>query len=167
MTVLYLAAVVAANLTIAAFGAVAVVPVSFLFVGFVMTTRDHLHDSWLGDGLPWKMSLLVVAGGALSFALNADALTIAVASSVAFAASETANALVYQPLLRRGVPWLQRVNIGNLPNATIDSLLFVTLAFGFAPAIIAAQIAAKVVGGFVWSLLLQRLATRRYTEVAA
>jgi queuosine precursor transporter len=153
---LYVAAAAAANLAIAHFGPRAVPIVSFLLVGFVMTTRDRLHDAWQGRHLSLRLGLLIAAGSAVSYAVNADAATIAIASAVAFAASETINGLVYQPLLARGVPWLKRVNIGNVPNALTDSLLFVTLAFGFAPVIIGAQVAAKVVGGAVWSLALNR-----------
>jgi queuosine precursor transporter len=153
---LYVAAAAAANLTIAHFGPRAVPLVSFLLVGFVMTTRDRLHDAWQGRSLGLRLGLLIAAGSAVSYAVNADAATIAIASAVAFAASETINGLVYQPLLARGVPWLKRVNIGNVPNALTDSLLFVTLAFGFAPVIIGAQVVAKVGGGAVWSLALTR-----------
>jgi queuosine precursor transporter len=153
---MYVAAAAAANLAIAHFGPRAVPIVSFLLVGFVMTTRDRLHDAWQGRTLSLRLGLLIAAGSAVSYAVNADAARIAIASAVAFAASETINGLVYQPLLARGVPWLKRVNIGNVPNALTDSLLFVTLAFGFAPVIISAQVAAKVVGGAVWSLALNR-----------
>jgi queuosine precursor transporter len=153
---LYVAAAAAANLAIAHFGPRAVPLVSFLLVGFVMTTRDRLHDAWQGQNLSLRLGLLIATGSAVSYAVNADAAAIAVASAVAFAASETVNGLVYQPLLARGVPWLKRVNIGNVPNALTDSLLFVTLAFGFAPLIIGAQVAAKVVGGAVWSIALNR-----------
>jgi queuosine precursor transporter len=153
---LYVAAAAAANLAIAHFGPRAVPLVSFLLVGFVMTTRDRLHDAWQGRNLSLRLGLLIAAGSAVSYAVNADAAAIAVASAVAFAASETINGLVYQPLLARGVPWVRRVNIGNLPNALTDSVLFVSLAFGFAPSIIALQVLAKTAGGLGWSLILSR-----------
>lgn len=158
MIALYLGAVVAANLIIAHVGPAAVPAVSFALVGFVITARDRNHDRWADD--PRKLTLymggLILAGGALSAAVNIDALPIAIASAVAFAASEAVNALAYHPMLRRGVPWLARVNLGNVPNAVVDSVLFVTLAFGFAPGIIALQVAAKILGGAMWSLLLAR-----------
>ena len=160
----YLGAVVAANLTIATFGPAAVLPVAFALVGFNMTARDRLHDSWHGRGLGWKMAALVAVGGLLSFLLNADALRIAVASSVAFAASETVNALVYAPMLRRRVPWLARVNAGNVPNALADSALFIGLAFGPLWGLMLAQAAVKIGGGFVWSLVLRRRVAPRCPE---
>jgi queuosine precursor transporter len=154
LAILYVAAAAAANLLIAHFGPPAVPIVSFFLVGFIMTTRDRLHDAWRGRRLSLRLGLLVGAGSLVSYLVNADAASIAIASAVAFAASETINSFVYQPLLARGVPWFRRVNVGNVPNAITDSVLFVTLAFGFAPAIIALQVAAKVFGGLLWSLLL-------------
>ena len=159
MVFVYLLAVVAANLTVAAFGSVSVLPVAFGFVGFTMVARDRLHDRWYKDGLSWKMGTLVVAGGAISFLLNADALRVAVASSVAFAASEAVNAAVYAPMLRRKWPWLARVNAGNVPNALVDSAVFIGITFGFLPWLILGQVVVKVFGGFVWSTAFRRWAT--------
>jgi queuosine precursor transporter len=151
LILLYLGAFATANIAINEFGPSAVPIVSFLLVGFIITTRDVLHERWTGDGLVWRMAALVAGGGALSVALNIEALPIAIASMVAFTASETANALVYHPMLQREVPFLARVNLGNVVNAVVDSVLFVTLAFGFLLPIIALQVAAKILGGALWS----------------
>ena len=156
LAILYVAAAAAANLLIAHFGPPAVPVVSFFLVGFIMTTRDRLHDAWRGRNLTLRLGLLVGAGSLVSYLVNADAASIAIASAIAFAASEAINSVVYQPLLARGVPWFRRVNVGNVPNAVTDSVLFVTLAFGFAPAIIALQVSAKVLGGLLWSFLLKQ-----------
>jgi len=152
----YVALVAAANLVIAAYGAAAVPIVSFLAIGGVIVVRDRLHDRWQGRGLTVRMGALVAAGAAVTVAVQVDAAAIAVASAVAFAASETVNAVVYQPMLRRLVPWLRRVNVGNVANATVDSVVFVALAFGLDWAVIGLQVAAKVAGGAMWSLLLAR-----------
>lgn len=161
---LYVAAAAAANLIIAAYGPPAVPVVSFLLVGFVITTRDRLHDEWHGDLLALRMVCLVAAGAAVTFAINAEALPIAIASTVAFGASEAVNALVYEPLRRRGVGWYARVNSGNVANAITDSVLFVTLAFGFSLRIVVLQVAAKVLGGAVWSAVVR---SRHFEPVAA
>jgi queuosine precursor transporter len=121
-------------------------------IGFIITTRDYLHDQWHGSWLPVRMGLLIFLGSIVSYAVNADVAKIAIASSLAFALSETVNAIVYHPLLKKGVPWLTRVNIGNAPNAITDSLVFVTLAFGWMPIVILLQILAKVAGGLLWSI---------------
>jgi queuosine precursor transporter len=166
LTCLYVGAAAAANLLIAQFGPPAVPVVSFLLVGFIMTTRDRLHDAWQGRRLSGRLGVLIAAGSLVSYLVNADAAPIAIASAVAFAVSESVNALVYQPMLARGVPWLTRVNAGNVPNALLDSMIFVTLAFGFAPGIIAAQVAAKVLGGAVWSIALSRRRELRSPQLA-
>lgn len=151
----YLAAIVLANLSVAAWGPPVVILNAFLFIGLDLTARDILHDRWNQKGLAWKMGLLIGAGGALSWVLNSDAGTIAVASTVAFAVAATVDATVYH--LLRDRPYLLRVNASNVPGAAADSLVFPWLAFGgFLPLIVVGQFAAKVAGGFVWSLILRR-----------
>jgi queuosine precursor transporter len=113
-----------------------------------MVSRDKLHDMWHTEGLGWKMTGLVVLGGVISFLLNADALRIAIASSLAFATSEAINAAVYSPMLNRRWPWLLRVNLGNIPNALVDSALFIGIAFGFMPVLILLQALVKILGGW-------------------
>jgi len=154
MVMAYLAAVVAANLIVTAFGPGVSVLTAFLFIGLNITARDGLHDRWAGDSLKWRMGALIAAGGLISWLLNRDAASIAVASSVAFAVSETADAGVYHFLRDR--PWYQRVNGSNTVSAGIDSVLFPILAFGgFLPVITLGQFAAKVFGGSLWALALR------------
>ena len=152
----YVTAAASANLLATHFGPAVVPFTSFALIGFVMVTRDALHDAWQGRNLTLRLGLLIALGSLLSYLINADAARIALASAVAFGASETVNGVVYQPMLTRGVPWLARVNAGNLPNAITDSVLFVGLAFGLLWWVIAAQVLAKVAGGFVWSLVIGR-----------
>src|SRR5690606_32521591 len=119
------------------------------------TTRDGLHELWRGRGLWPRMLLLVGCGSLLSYLLNADSGPVAVASMVAFAAAGLADAVVYQVLLQS--PRFVRVNTSNVVAAAVDSLIFPTLAFGaLMPGIVLGQFAAKVLGGYVWSLLLRR-----------
>jgi len=151
---LYLAAIVAANLIVAAIGPAVSVLTALVFIGLNLTARDRLHDLWSGTGLRWKMAALIAAGGLLSWMMNADAARIAIASSVAFAASETVDALAYHFL--RGRPWYERVNGSNTVSAAVDSFLFPALAFGaFLPLIVLGQFAAKVFGGGFWSWILK------------
>lgn len=147
---LYLAAIVAANLTVAAWGPQMTIVNAFLFVGLDLTCRDRLHDAWRGNGLPWKMGALIAAGSALSWLVNRDAGQIALASFVAFACAATVDALTYHALRSR--VWWQRVNGSNILSAAVDSLVFPTLAFGaLLPAIVLGQFAAKVAGGALWA----------------
>lgn len=152
LIVLYLAAVLAANLIITVFGAGAAPVVAFVFIGLNLATRDRLHDLW-GRNVARSMLLLITVGGLLSYLLNAGAGRIAFASMAAFALSELADALVYH--LRRDRHFLNRSNTSNIAGAAVDSLLFPVLAFGGFPlTIILLQFVAKVLGGFMWSLLL-------------
>lgn len=157
---MYLAAIVIANLTVAAFGPSMVIVNAFLFIGLDLTSRDRLHDAWQGKQLALKMTALIATGSALSYLLNRNAAQIALASFVAFAVAAVVDTVVYQ-LLHRYPRWL-RVNGSNIPSALVDSLIFPTLAFGsFLPLIVLGQFAAKVLGGFVWSLLFRWLDERR------
>lgn len=158
----YLGAIVLANLLVAALGP-AVVPINALvLIGLDLTARDLLHERWQGRGLWLRMGLLIAAGGLISWLLNADAYRIALASTVAFVAAGAWDAGVYH-LLRRS-PRLYRINVSNVCAALIDSALFAVIAF--APMagllwLIVVQWLVKVLGGLVWSLILDRALPER------
>ena len=152
--ILYLVAIVLANLTVATFGVSMVIVNAFLFIGLDLTARDHLHDAWRGNHLVPKMVALIAAGSILSWVLNRNAGQIALASFVAFAAASSVDAIVYQ-LLGKYPRWL-RINGSNIPSALVDSIIFPTLAFGaFVGAIVLGQFLAKTLGGFIWSLIFR------------
>ena len=159
LIVAYLFAIVAANLSVAAFGPRMVIVNAFMFIALDLTTRDHLHDAWRGRGLAWKMGALIAAGSALSYALNAGAGRVALASLVAFAVSAALDGLAYTALGSRRQ--LVKVNGSNIVGAAADSLIFPSLAFGaFLPWVVLGQFVAKVVGGALWALVLARRAER-------
>lgn len=158
----YLAAVVGANLIVTAFGPSASVFTAFLLIGATLTLRDVLHDRWRGRHLKVRMAGLIATGAFLSWLINGNAGPIALASCIAFAASESTDALVYH-LLRRS-SWLRRANVSNVAAAAVDSLIFPTLAFGgLLWPIVLGQFLAKTLGGALWTALLRsrraRLAT--------
>jgi hypothetical protein len=158
--VVYLAAIVAANISVATFGPAASILNAFLFIGLDLTTRDALHDRWHGDHLILRMGALIVVGGVISYVLNAGAGQIAVASTVSFALAAIVDGVVYAALGDRA--YLVRVNGSNVPAAAVDSLVFPTIAFGaFLPLVVLGQFAAKVAGGFVWSVVLNALSVWR------
>jgi len=157
--IMYLVAIILANLTVALYGPGMAIINAFLFIGLDLTARDRLHDAWRGDKLLPKMAALIAAGSILSWLLNRNAGQIALASFVAFAAAATVDAIVYH-LLGKYPRWL-RINGSNIPSAFVDSLVFPTLAFGgFMPAIVFGQFIAKTLGGFVWSLVFRWLDRR-------
>lgn len=162
---LYLAAIVAANLSVAHWGASAAIYNAFLFIGLDLVTRDSLHDMWRGR-LIRNMALLIATGSALSYVLGLALGTgpfvgrIALASCIAFAAAAAADAVAYHLLRNR--TWYERANQSNLAGAAVDSLVFVALwPFGFAFTLAFTLFAAKVAGGVVWSFLLAKGADGR------
>lgn len=152
--ILYLVAIVLANLSVTAFGPQSVIVVAFLFIGLDLTARDQLHEAWRGNHLFIKMALLIATGSILSWLLNRNAGQVALASFVAFAAAASVDAITYQLLGK--YPRFFRINGSNIPSALVDSIVFPTMAFGvFLWPIVLGQFLAKVLGGFVWSLLFR------------
>lgn len=160
LSALYLIAIIIANLTVAYYGPSVAIINAFLFIGLDLTTRDHLHEAWRGRYLWLKMLALIGAGSLLSYALNINAGPIALASFVAFAAAGGADTLMYWALGDRAK--LVKVNGSNIVSAAVDSLIFPILAFGFPILwwVVLGQFAAKVGGGFIWSLVLSRFFSR-------
>ncbi|PWK05260.1 VUT family protein [Tumebacillus permanentifrigoris] len=153
---IYLAAIVAANLSVTYFGATSTIVNAFLFIGLDITTRDKLHEKWRGKGLWWKMAALIAIGSALSFILNRDAGPVALASLTAIAASGAVDTAMYHLLRKKDTQ--TRVNGSNIVSAAVDSILFPTIAFGaLMPGVVLGQFMSKVVGGYVWSLVLKKL----------
>lgn len=156
LILMYLTAIVLANLSVTAFGPDVTIINAFLFIGLDLTTRDSLHERWKTN--LWRnMGLLILTGSVLSAVLNWEALPIAVASCAAFGLAALADTLIYQRLHERSK--LVKVNGSNVISAAVDSITFPALAFGFPllVPVIVGQFAAKVGGGFVWSLLLRSL----------
>ena len=153
---LYLVAIILANLTTATFGPWWSVVNAFLFIGLDLTARDKLHDAWHGNRLALKMAALIAIGSVLSYALNRNSGQIALASFAAFAAAAIVDTIVYSFLHKR--EYMQRVNGSNLASAAVDSVIFPAIAFGFPLRfdIMLLQYAAKVLGGFLWSIVLRK-----------
>lgn len=157
---MYLAAIVAANLTVAMFGPSMTIVNAFLFIGLDLVARDKLHDAWHDNHLWLKMAALIAAGSVLSWLVNRDAGQIALASFVAFGLAGMADTATYHLLRNRA--WWQRVNGSNVVSAAVDSLVFPTLAFGaLMPVIVVGQFSAKVFGGAMWSVAIGWISQRK------
>lgn len=158
----YLVAIIVANLLIIAFGPSIVILNSLVLIGLDLSLRDSLHDAWEGRGLWVRMCLLIGAGSVLSALLNIQAAPIALASFLAFACAGMADSLIYHVLRRHGR--LMRMNGSNVVGAAIDSLVFLSLLAALAglpwssvPPLVLGQWGAKIIGGFLWSLALNRV----------
>lgn len=154
--IMYLVAIVAANLIVARFGSGASKVTAFFAVGLDFTVMDRLHDAWHRRGLWWKMALLIASGSVISWMLNRNAGRIGVASFVAFVVSGIIDRLIYTVLYRK--PWHQRSNWSNAGSSLADSLIFPALAFGWPPDpdIVWNQFTGKWAGGMLWSLVLKK-----------
>lgn len=154
--IMYLVAIVLANLSVAAFGPSVTIINAFLFIGLDLTARDKLHDVWHNSHLWRNMTMLIAFGSLLSWFLNRGTGRIALASFVAFLLAAVVDTVVYQWLTKKS-KWI-RINGSNIPSALVDSIVFPSLAFGrFLPLITLGQFVAKVFGGFVWSVLLNMI----------
>ena len=154
LVLMYLGAIVLANVTFGVWG-MAVEPWnSMLLIGLDLTARDRLHEAWGRRGLVWKMGALILAGSAISalFGLLFEGVVrVAVASAAAFASTATVDALVFGLLPRR---WL-RINGSNAVGAVVDSFVFPTVAFGVVDWDLVLYFAAvKFIGGAIWWLAL-------------
>lgn len=149
---IYAAAIIGANLSIAAFGPWVSPINAFVLIGLDLTMRDMLQVKLK----PLQMGALIALTGALTYALNPAAGMIAAASATAFTVAALVDWAAFSSL--RG-SWRFRANGSNVAGAAVDSLLFPTIAFGaLMPNVVAMQFAAKVAGGYLWSLVLRRTA---------
>ena len=133
LAVAYVAAVVLANwlasrYTITVPFTNLVAPAGVLCIGFVLCARDWLQQL---RGLGWAIPLMLLAG-ALSYLAGVvlgwtSLQTVAVASVVAFLASETLEAVLFTPIRNRSL------TLGVALSATVanflDSFLFIWLAW--------------------------------------
>ncbi|WP_399343972.1 VUT family protein [Umezawaea sp. Da 62-37] len=154
--VLYLLSVVAANMASVHWQPLVigglVIPAGTVFAGASLTARDLVHDTLGTRGVVAG----IAAGAGLSLVFASP--QIAVASVVAFTASEIVDALIYTRVRHRS--WLRAVAVSNAGGLVIDSVLFVPLAFGSVTAV-----PGQIVGKTVATLLT--LAALQITRVTA
>lgn len=154
MIVIYVSALVIANLMVSWLGPWFSPINSLVLIALDLVIRDKLHEKWK-DHLWIKMGGVILAAGVISYLLNPASQNIAIASVVAFCAAAVVDTFIYQRLIKR--PWFIKVNGSNVGGALTDSILFPTIAFGaFLPHIVLLQFAAKVCGGAVWSWILRK-----------
>ncbi|MDZ7330995.1 MAG: VUT family protein [candidate division KSB1 bacterium] len=157
---IYLSAIVLANLLVLWFGPKVTVINALVLIGLDLTVRDRLHDRWHHRQLWLKMFLLIFAGSLITYLLNRSSLMIGIASVVAFSSAAVVDSIIYSILFRK--QFLIKANGSNVGGALVDSVLFPTIAFGvFMPLIVIGQFLAKVSGGFFWSMILDRLRRRQ------
>lgn len=104
-------------------------PAGVYAAGLAFGLRDAVHETL---GRRWVL-VGIIAGSALAWLLGANdrlggPVPIAAASALAFAVSEVADLLIYEPIRRRH--WAVAVAASNVVGSVVDSALFLWLAFG-------------------------------------
>lgn len=165
ISALYLGSIIAANWAIAHVGSQPfpggphVLPVGFgldapsgvYIVGLTLVLRDLVQRQ---VGKPATFALIAI--GALISATFAPSL--AVASGVAFLASETVDFAVFSATERFGL--LRAVALSNAVSVVVDSLVFLSIAFG-SLAFIEGQIVGKVWATIAGLVVLAAVQARR------
>lgn len=119
--VAFVGLVVASNWLTAEFGLVGgLVTAGTFTAGLVLAARDAVRET---AGI-WASLACVAAGVGISAVMAGPVL--ALASGAAFAASELADAAVYEPLRRRGR--MRALTWSNAAGSVVDSVLFLVLA---------------------------------------
>lgn len=120
----YIAVIVGANWMTSQFGLVSVVGLTVtagtFAAGLALVFRDGVQVT-LGR---WVVLAAIAAGAILSSITSSPAL--AVASGIAFAASELVDFAVFTPLLKRSLPLA--VITSSVVSAPVDTVLFLHLA---------------------------------------
>lgn len=158
-SVIFIFALIAANLLVAWLGPWFSIINAFFLIGLDLSIRDKLHESWKNNNLVFKMGGLILIASLISYLLNPATGMIAIASLCAFGLSMIADTLTYHFLHERS--WFIKSNGSNVAGAAVDSLVFPTIAFGgLMMEIVLMQFLAKVAGGFIWTLFLKKLNDR-------
>lgn len=151
--VAYIASIVAANVMTNAFGLVTIVGLTVTAGTFVAGTALILRDAVQETGGKGLLFVGITAGAVLSAVTSTPEL--AVASALAFAASELVDLAIYTPLSRKSVP--VAVLASSVIAAPVDTVLFLHLAgFGVTDDAVMGQfvvktlIAAAVAVGLSW-----------------
>lgn len=147
---IYVVAIVLANTIVWVFGPWVSPINAFVLIGLDLTLRDVMHERLTRI----QMALVVCSGGFLTWILNPASSNIAIASSVAFTIAACADWGAYYAL--GSYRWSIKVNGSNAVGSAVDSIIFPTMAFGaFLPQIIVLQFIAKLIGGFIWSIIMR------------
>lgn len=128
--IIYLLSIMLGNLFVIWFGIVKVAGLTFpagvVFIGLTFSFRDYVQRSW-GD---WACWIWMLTASVITYFLNQQ---VALASVTAFLVSEGVDWFAFKVLK---MPFRRRIYISNLFSAPLDSVIFVTIAFGwFWPAI--------------------------------
>jgi queuosine precursor transporter len=129
LAIAYIASIWLAVVAIDRFGVVEIAdtglfaPAAVYVVGVTLVIRDFLQDALRSRA---GMIALIVVGSLVSAFVNPH---LAIASGAAFLIAETLDYLIYTPIRERNGR-LAGIAISNAVSIPVDSLIFLSLAFG-------------------------------------
>jgi hypothetical protein len=151
--IIYMMAVILANLLVLWFGKYGLLLSSSLLIPFDFVMRCYFHERWKGFTLILNLGLLITTAALATYLVNRDTLHIALGSVSGFIVANIIAGLVYQSLINK--PPLYKVNGSDLAAVAVDSVIFQAVAFGeFDPLIMFGQTTIKFLGGLLWYWIL-------------
>jgi len=152
----YLAALVLANFVVFWFGKTGLLFTAFLLIPFDFVMRSYFHEKWKGKDLFVNMIMLIGTSGLVTYLLNPEAKSIAVASASAFVCAQALAGIAYQLVIDRS--YFVKVNGSDLIGIFVDSLVFQVIAFGALDwTLTLSQTAIKMLGGLMWYYIIFKL----------
>jgi uncharacterized PurR-regulated membrane protein YhhQ (DUF165 family) len=146
---LYLFAFILANFIVLFFGAKGLIFTALFLIPFDFVMRCMFHETWKGKELILKLGALVFTASVLTFLINRDTLSIAIASSVGFISAQLFAGIFYQFFINRS--YFIKVNGSDAIGILVDSLVFQLIAFSvILPEITISQFILKIIGGLFW-----------------
>jgi uncharacterized PurR-regulated membrane protein YhhQ (DUF165 family) len=146
---LYLLAFVLSNFIVLYFGAKGLIFTALFLIPFDFVMRCMFHETWKGKELILKLGALVFTASVLTFLINRDTLSIAIASSVGFISAQLFAGIFYQFFINRS--YFIKVNGSDAVGILVDSLVFQLIAFSvILPEITVSQFILKIIGGLFW-----------------
>jgi len=111
--------------------------------------RCVFHETYKGIKLFLYLSTLVVLASIITYLINQDNFSIALASCLGFAGAQLFASIFYQISINRS--YFVKVNGSDLIGIVIDSIVFQLIAFGSINTTISiSQIFMKFFGGLFW-----------------
>jgi len=157
--IVYILSIVVANFIVDYFGIVKfmglVFPAGAIFIGLTFSFRDFTQRYW-GNKKVW---IFILISAAITLYMNWK---VAVASVVAFLASEATDWFIF---IITKKPLHHRIWISNLFSTPLDSLLFVTIAFGWNFDAIWGQSIIKYLSGLIVIPILLYINKRREKKI--
>ncbi|MBN2298565.1 MAG: VUT family protein [Deltaproteobacteria bacterium] len=140
---IYAISILLGNLFVIWFGIVSFFGISFpagaIWIGLTFSARDFVQRFW-----GHRVWYFMLACTAITTVLS---LQVALASAAAFLGSEAIDWFVFTLMKNRSMK--ARLAVSNIFSCPLDSLLFVTIAFGFFWPAIWGQTLVKYISGFL------------------